>query len=133
MTKTVPSGIAASTYGVNATATSGTFTGTGTANVTVAAPALSVSLLGSGSYTKGGTASFTATVLNGTTPVVGASVLFTMTKPNGGNVTQTATTGTTGAATWSYKFTQMGNYLVVANGTYNSQTAASNSATFTVH
>jgi M6 family metalloprotease-like protein len=137
MTKNVPSGTAAGIYAVDASAANNTFVGTGSANVTVTAVSgLTASLTASGSsYTKGQTASFTATVLSGATPAAGASVTFTMTRADGSKATNTVTAGSTGKAVWSYKVTQKdpkGAGSVVANATYNSQAAASPAVTFKV-
>jgi hypothetical protein len=137
MTKTSPANATPNIYPVNASASKGTFAGTGTANVTVIAPPLSATLSISGgtTYTKGQTVSLTATVLSGSSPAAGASVTFTMTKADGSTATKTVTADSTGKAAWNYRIGEKdpkGSYSVVANATYNSQTAASNSVAFTV-
>jgi hypothetical protein len=143
MNKTAPSGAQPGTYGVDASATNNSYVGTGTANVTVvAAPSVTVTVsVPSSSYTRRSTVPITATVLNGGTPASGASVTFTMTRADGSTVTQSATTGSKGAATWNYKLnpkSPTGKYSVVAQavlsstGAASSQAATSNPVTFTV-
>jgi M6 family metalloprotease-like protein len=139
MTKTVPAGTLPGTYAVDTTATSALSgsTGTGNANSTVlAASTLSVNLtVAASTYAKGQTASITATVLNGVTPVAGASVTFTMTKADGTKSTKTVTTDSTGKAVWSYKVAPKdpkGPYSVTSQANYSSLTATSNPVTFTV-
>jgi minor extracellular protease Epr len=143
MNKTSPSGTQPGTYGVDASATNNSYVGTGTANVTVvAAPSVTVTAsVPSPSYTRRSTVPITATVLNGGTPASGASVTFTMTRADGSTVTQSATTGSKGTATWNYKLnpkSPTGTYSVVAQAVLNStgaagaQGATSNPVTFTV-
>jgi len=138
MTKSVPAGTAPGTYVVNTIAASATSSGTGDANSTVVAPTLSVSLSVSGSVFTSGqrqAASITAAVLKGSAPQGKAAVTFTMTKPNGTKASQSATTGSAGTVTWNYKFgprDPKGTYTVIANGSYGSQTATSDSVTFTL-
>ena len=137
MSKTGPVGTPPGTYAVNASAANGSFVASGTANVTVMAPpSLSVSVSVSGaSFTNHQTVSLTAVVLNGPTPAAGASVTFTLTKADGSKVTQTVAANSTGTAVWSYKIGQRdpkGSYSAVAQATFSSQTATSNTATFTV-
>ena len=58
-----------------------------------------------------------------------------MTKAGGVKSTQTATTSWTGQATWNYKFgpkDPKGIYYVIAQAASGSQTATSNTATFTL-
>ena len=77
----------------------------------------------------------TATVMSGGSPAAGATVTFTLTKANGSNVTGTATTDSTGRATWSYRLgakDPAGVYNVMNTTTYKSQVATSNTAVFTV-
>jgi hypothetical protein len=74
-------------------------------------------------YTRTQKATITATVTAAGVPVSGASVTFTLVKPNGSTVTQTATTGTNGLATFVYSFNKrsdpIGTYTVGAVSTYN--------------
>ena len=139
MNKTAPAGTQPGTYGVDATATNNSYAGTGTANVTVvAAPTVTVTAsVPSSSYTRRSTVPITATVLNGGTPASGASVTFTLTRADGSTVTQSATTGSTGTATWSYKLNSKsptGMYSAVAQAVLNStaQPATSNTVSFAV-
>lgn len=138
MTKTVPAGTTAATYEVNAIASRGAYSASGVANCTVTAPPppLSVSLsIPASTYAPRSTVSMTATVLTGSSPASGASVLFTMTKPSGAQTTKTALTDASGKAVWSYKLgpkDPKGTYSVIAMATYGSQTATSSPASFTV-
>jgi M6 family metalloprotease-like protein len=137
MGKGAPSSTAPGTYAVNLAAATSTATASTTANATVmAAPSLAVSVAVSGTtFTSNQKVACKANVLSGGVAAAGASVTFTMTKANGSKVTQTVTSGSTGAATWSYKVGQKdpkGTWSVVAQATYNSQTVTSNTATFTV-
>jgi len=140
MTKTAPVGTAVGTYAVNATATRGSNTGVGNANATiVVAPTVSVTVPpgpnSDGSYPARSTVSITATVTSGGSPV-GASVVFTMTKPDGKTATKTVTSNsTTGKATWSYRLgpkDPAGTYSVSAKATYNGLTSTSPSVSFAV-
>lgn len=77
----------------------------------------------------------TATVLYGGAPAAGANVTFTLTQSDGSKITQSATTGSNGTATWNYKLgpkSPTGTDSVTAQVTLNSTTANSNSVSFTV-
>jgi hypothetical protein len=75
------------------------------------------------SYTRSQTATVTATVTGGGSPVPGATVSFTMTKPNGSKVNGTATTGANGSAVFKYRFNKqkdpVGIYQVSAGANLN--------------
>ena len=75
------------------------------------------------SYTTGQTATITATVSSGGNPVSGASVAFTITKPNGTTAKGTATTSATGVAVFKYRFNKQkdsgGTYQVAAGSSLN--------------
>ncbi len=143
--KGAPSGTPAGTYAVNVNAAKSSLTTSGTANATVMTPpslAVSVSVSGA-SFTRPGTVPITASVTNGGAPASGASVTFTVTTPNGSTTTQTATTGSNGAATWNYKLNAKslaGTYSVSAQAALSSgskkaastQAVSSNTATFSV-
>ena len=143
MTKTAPTGTGVGTYAVNATASRGSNNGTGNANATiVVAPTVSISVPSGpnsdGSYPARSTVAITATVTSGGSPVA-ASVVFTMTKPDGKTATKTVTSkSTTGKATWSYRLgpkDPKGTYSVRAQATYNGQTGSTdpnNPVTFVV-
>ena len=146
MTLTPPPGTVPGTYAVSATAANSSYVGTATGNLTVmSAPSLTIGVSVSGSsFTPPSTVPIAATVLNGGSPVSGASVTFTVAAPNGSTATQTATTGTSGMATWSYKLngkSPAGNYSVSAQAgqssgtkkaTNSTQTVTSNTVNFTV-
>jgi len=74
-------------------------------------------------------------VLNGGVSAAGANVIFTLTQADGSKITQSATTGSTGTATWNYRLgpkSPTGTDSVAAQPVLNSMTANSNSVTFTV-
>jgi hypothetical protein len=127
-TLTVPAGTAPATYATSISGTGGAVPGSANFNCTVlAAPLpLTVSVTpGSGTYSAKTTPSFTAKVLNGSTPQSGATVRFTVTAPNGSVDTGSATTNSTGQASWSFKLNPKdpkGVYNVTAAGTYGVQT-----------
>jgi M6 family metalloprotease-like protein len=152
MGKGAPTGTPAGTYAVNMDATNSTFSTTDTANATVFTPpslAVSVSISGA-SFVPPGLVPITAAVTNGGSPASGASVTFSLTLPNATTITQSATTGSNGVATWNYKLgprSSAGTYSVVAQAsttgssggaggkkTVNAATVAvaSNTATFIV-
>jgi len=119
MGKGAPVGTAAGTYGVNLNATKDSTSGSGTANATVMTPpSMSVSLAVSGStFVPPATVSLSASVLNGGIPSSGTSVTFTITSPNGSTTRQSATTNSSGVATWNYKLSGKstpGTYSAVA-------------------
>ncbi len=139
LTETVPASAAPATYPLSATAANGAYTASASANCTVTAPVVPslTDTLSAGSltYTSKQSASMTSVVKSGGSAASGASVKFTMTKPNRTTVTGTASTGSSGTATWSYRFgpkDPAGTYSVVSTATYQSQTATSNAVTFTL-
>ena len=75
------------------------------------------------SYTRSQTATVTAMVSAGGSPVSGASVSFTMTKSNGTKVTATATSDAKGAAVFKYRFNKqkdpVGIYEVASGANLN--------------
>jgi hypothetical protein len=140
--ETPPTGTAAATYAISLTAADATGTGTGNANLTVVAPpppppSLSITVsVPSTTYTVKTNVPISATVLSGTTPAAGATVTFTVKNPNGAVTTGTATAGSNGVATYSYRINPKGPsgiYTVTAQANYNSQNATTSTpATFTV-
>jgi uncharacterized membrane protein len=88
----------------NSVATADTATATGSETI-YSRPAASLSVnTNAASYTAGRTTvSISVTDLSGTSPVGGASVTVTLTKPNGGTVKLSGTTGSNGIAVASYK------------------------------
>ena len=145
MGKGAPVGTTAGTYAVNLSASSNSATAVDTANATVVTPpslAVSVSVSGT-SFAKPGTVPIIANVTNGGAPQSGASVTFTITTPGGGTATQSASTSSTGIASWNYKLnnrSQIGTYSVSAVATLSSgsrksastQSTASNTISFVV-
>jgi uncharacterized protein YfaS (alpha-2-macroglobulin family) len=135
MTKSVPVGTTVGTYAVNATAAKSTFSGTGNANVTVVEPPSVTVSVAQSTYAPGSTVSMSATVTSGGNPASGASVTFTLTKPNGSTTTKSVTAGSNGVATGKYKLgpkDPTGTYSVSAAATYSGLTSSSDSASFTV-
>jgi hypothetical protein len=75
------------------------------------------------SYTANQTSIITANVTAGGAPVSGASVAFTITKPNGSTTKGTATTSASGVATFKYRFNKqkdpVGTYIVSTGANLN--------------
>jgi M6 family metalloprotease-like protein len=145
MSKGSPASITPGTYGVDINAQSNTLGQSAAANATVMTlPTLVATIAVSGtSFTPPGAVVVTASVANGGAPVSGASVAFTVTAPNGNTSTQSATTGSSGIATWNYKLTQRspaGTYSVTAQARLSSgsrksastQSVQTNTVTFVV-
>lgn len=90
----------------------------------VVASSLSVSVSTSqATYSRNQVASLTATVRGGTAPVSGASVAFTITKPSGSVATGTATTNSSGQASYKlriHKQDMAGTYTVTVKATLGS-------------
>jgi uncharacterized protein YfaS (alpha-2-macroglobulin family) len=87
------------------------------------------------SYAAKSTVTLTAKVMSGTTTVSGASVKFTISEPDGSVTVKSATTGSNGVATLSYKLTPKdiaGTYSVTAAASYGAQTGTGGPATFVV-
>ena len=83
----------------------------------------SIVLSSKASYSRSQTATVTASVSAAGSPVVGASVAFTMTKSNGSIVTGSGVTGSNGTATFKYSFNRKsdpaGTYQVVGTTSVN--------------
>jgi M6 family metalloprotease-like protein len=137
MTKSVPANATPGTYAVDANVGSGSTSGSASGNLTVMSPVLSIALsVPATSYTLSSTISFSAAVRLGSNPASGASVTFVLTNPLGSATSKKVTTGSNGVAVWSYKPSPKdpkGTYKLTATSTYNSQTAAATSATFTIN
>ena len=131
----IPTGTSVGSYTVDATANDGASSDTGSAGLMVVAPpTITVSVSGT-TYAPRSTVSMSATVLSGGSPAPGASVSFTMTKPNNAATTKTATTNSSGVATWSYKLgpnDPNGQYWVAGQATYNSMPTNTGSDDFWV-
>ncbi|SCZ06532.1 S8 family serine peptidase [Alkaliphilus peptidifermentans] len=88
------------------------------------------------SYLRGESVTITATVRNqNNNPLQGATVLFTITRPNGTTLTQTATTNSSGVATWtvtSNSQTALGTYTVKADTTLSGYASSSATTTFRI-
>ena len=137
LTETVPATATAGTYAVSSSAANGSFVGFGPANATVVTVSTltDTTSLSASTYSAPQKIVATATVASGSAPAAGASVAFTLTKTNGSKVTGTATTDSTGKATWSYKLgakDPAGTYSVMNTATYKSQVTMSNSVDFSV-
>ncbi|PYS52763.1 MAG: hypothetical protein DMG13_15040 [Acidobacteria bacterium] len=83
------------------------------------------------SYSSNSQVAITATVLQGSVPVSGASVTFTLTRPDGTS-TRAASTGSNGQAIWYFKVKPRGTYQVTAQAASGSQTASAAAKSFTV-
>ena len=135
---TSPVGAPDGLYPINISAVNGVFP-TNSASATVEYSITSVlAIIASptqSSYTRNQTATVNATVRNGTLPVSGATVVFTMTKANGAVVTASRTTGTNGVATFSYVLSRKkdptGTYQMRAQGISNGMSGNGNTS-FTV-
>lgn len=84
------------------------------------------------SYTANQPAVVTATVTSGGTPISGASVAFTITKPNGSTAKGTATTSASGIASFKYRFNKQkdpaGLYVVAVGANLNGVIGAGNAS-----
>jgi uncharacterized protein YfaS (alpha-2-macroglobulin family) len=90
------------------------------------------------SYARGAYVYVTATVRRTDTnaPLSGATVKFTLTKPNGTTMTTTITTGTAGTAKWSLRSgssTATGTYAVTAVATKTGFTSSSGTTAFVMY
>lgn len=138
MMLTPPAETIPGTYPVSVTGSDSTRAATGTANcsVTLTSPPLAVTASVSGSaFPARSNVSTTAVTLSGSSAVSGASVQFTLSKPNGTSSVYTTASSNTGAATWNYKLgpkDTAGLYTVTAKATFGSELAISLPATFTV-
>jgi M6 family metalloprotease-like protein len=136
LTKNVPASAPVGTYVVDSSATVAAAIGSGSANVTVTVPVLAATVLTSAStYRAGQTVPLTALVSYGGGAAPGASVIFTLTQPNGAKTNKTVTADSSGKAVWNYKIGPkgpLGVYSFSAAVTYSSQKAASVTGSFTV-
>ena len=109
--------------GVTATNSADTTSTASTVATVVLVSALDVSVAtDQSSYTRNQSVVITAVVHANGSPVANASVTFTVTKPNGAVVQQTAITGATGTAVYKLRLKQMdpvGPYLVRTDATLN--------------
>ena len=117
---TSPSTVAGGTYSVGVSASNISNTGySGSASgsyVVISPPTITVSSNQS-SYSRNQSATIAASVLADGCPVVGTTVQFTLTRADGSMVTASATTGSTGVATFKYSFRRKdrpGTYQVLA-------------------
>lgn len=80
------------------------------------------------SYSRNQSATTTALILANGSPVVGATVTFRMTKPNGSVVTGSGVTGSNGSASWKYTFNRKkdptGSYRVAGTASVNGTTVS---------
>ena len=106
----------------------------GTCSRSSFAPQLTDTLSVSGStFAARQTIPVAASVFYNSSGAAGASVTFTLTKPNGTSVTGTAVAGSSGNAAWSYKLAQKdppGTYVVNSKAAYNGHAVSSNTITF---
>jgi hypothetical protein len=120
LTVTSPTGTADGSYSVGVTAinaSQGSYSGSALATYLINTAPLSVSLTtNQPSYLPGQTVGVIVTMVNGTSPDVGASVAVTVTAPNGKNTSLTGTTGSNGVALLNYKLSRH-----ALAGTYRAQ------------
>jgi M6 family metalloprotease-like protein len=134
MTKTVPSTASPGTYEVDAIAETQPAPVAATASLTVLPPPpppgpLSVTFNQSVSSVSVRTnVQFSVQVLSGSSPAAGASVTFTIRKPDGSTSDSRAVKAdSNGIASWSYRFQNKdpkGTYMVTATASYNGATAS---------
>jgi uncharacterized membrane protein len=131
MTKNIPAGIAPGTYQVDATAWNANHSTTALASAGVTTPPIAVVVTAVPASVKArDNVTIEARVSNMNGAVSGATVTFTVSRPNG-PVTQVATTNSSGIATWIFKAQQKGNYSVMATASSNGVSATSNTVAFT--
>lgn len=109
------------------------FSGTATATYSIATAALSETVTtDKASYARGSAVGISAKVLSAGTPLSGATVVFTVTKPNGAQVVQSATTASTGIASYSLRLSKtkdpVGTYRVVATASSGSQSVSASTS-----
>jgi uncharacterized protein YfaS (alpha-2-macroglobulin family) len=121
LTVTSPTGTTDGSYNlgvsaVNASATS--YSGSAAATYVISTPgALSVSMwTDQSSYLPGQTVAIRVSLLNGTSPDVGASMTVNVTSPSGKSTTLNGTTGSNGVASLSYRLSKR-----APAGTYQAQ------------
>jgi hypothetical protein len=114
------------TYNINATASNGSFYSNTVSGTYVVTSPPSIAVSSAQTYSRNQPATTTALVSANGSPVVGATVSFTMTKSNGAVVSGSGVTGSNGAATWKYSFSRKkdptGTYRVVATTSVNGTT-----------
>ena len=118
-----PTGTVDGSYSVTATASNGAYSGSASAAYVIVS-GLAVNATSSAStYTRSQTAKVTANIRAGGVPAQGATVTFTMTKPNGSVVTGTAMSDSNGDAVFQYSLNRKkdpsGTYQVRAQATSN--------------
>lgn len=135
---TAAAGATPATYPLTATATGGTAPVTASFSATVipVPPPLTITVtLPKTVYALREVVAVKAKVMNGTAPVNGVAVSFRVAEADGGITTGTATTGSTGEATWNYRTKTRdikGTYSVTASATSGAQSGTSAPVTFTV-
>ena len=135
VTKTVPVGTSPGTYTIPFGASDATMSSSTSAYCSVLAPAppLAATLsVPATSYKAKSSVPMTVTVLSGSAPAVGASVVFTLIRTGGSTSTQTATTNGSGIATWNDKIMTSGSYSVSAKVTLSTQNVTTKTVTFQV-
>lgn len=108
-------------FGFDATAMRGSNSDTDSATANIVAAPSTVVSTDQTTYDPRSFVNITATVTSAGSPADGASVVFTLTKPDGSSATSSATTDSSGNATWTYhlgKKDPVGDYIVAAQATY---------------
>jgi hypothetical protein len=138
LTVTSPASAADGFYAVPLTATNSTAPtySTSTSTTIVLVSSLNVTVSTDKSiYTRGLSVSVTAAVSLSGSPVVNASVTFTLTKANGAVVTGTTATGANGRAVFSYRLKKQdptGSYQVTADASMSGTVFGKTTMSFTV-
>jgi hypothetical protein len=138
LTVTSPATAVAGSYGITASAVNGASTslvGSASGSYAVVAAAMTESVATNKTvYARNDTVRMTASVSAGGLPIANAAVSFTLVKADGTQVTQSASTDSSGVATSSYRLSRKdaaGAWQVRANASRSGSTASASSA-FTV-
>jgi len=137
LTQTVSPEAVPGTYAITVAATNGTYASTaGAYSTVVTVPQLSVAVsVSSAAFAPRDTVPIRAAVTLGGAPVAGATVTFSLLKPDGRRTAKTITTKSNGVAAWDYRIAAKdppGSYSVSASAASGSNLAQSNSVTFSV-
>ena len=128
-------GALSGTYSLSASAVNGSssgYSGSASASYVVVSGLAVTASPGSAKYARTQKATVNATVSALGSPMAGASVTFTMTKPNGTSVSKSVVAGTTGGAVFTYTFDKrrdpLGTYNVTVSATGNGISGTGNTS-----
>lgn len=132
---TSPVGAVDGFYGINVNVSDGSHAGNASATYVLVGGLSVTNAATQASYSRNQTARVNTTVKAAGQVLPGATVTFTMTKPNGTTVTSTVTTGSNGVAVFNYSFNRkkdpVGTYQVRAQATAN-EVSGSGTVSFNV-